>query len=122
MISYKLFLLALFAAFVVLYVVIRLIKQEKLSEEYSSIWIAVSLLIVVAALFLNTFLDLYSFLKGDNGSGPEIVLFFMVTFLLLFLIFISTKLSLYKKGIHVLSQELGLLRLEIEKIKKEEDD
>jgi hypothetical protein len=102
--------------------VIRLIKQEKLSEEYSSIWIAVSLLIVVATLFLNTFLDLYSFLKGDNGSGPEIVLFFMVTFLLLFLIFISTKLSLYKKGIHVLSQELGLLRLEIEKIKKEEDD
>ena len=122
MISYKLILLALFTAFFVFFFVIRLIKQEKLSEEYSSIWIVVSLLIVVTTFFLNTFLDIYSFLKGDSGSGPEIILFFIMTFLLLFLIFVSTKLSSYKKGINVLSQELSLLKLEIEKIKVRENE
>lgn len=119
MISVKLYLLSLIFAFIILYTVIKLVKSEKLSEEYSSIWILVSIFILLFTLFSNYFLDFYAFVKGSSGSGPEIVLFFTSVFLLFFLILISTKLSQYKKNIHNLSQELGLLRFELEKFKKE---
>ncbi len=109
MMTYKLLFLGLIVSFLILGVAIVLIKKNKLSEEYSSIWIILSFVIVLATLFSNQILSLYSKIKGQEGTGPEVLLFFSLIFVVFFLIFLSVKLSTYKKRIVRLTQEVALL-------------
>jgi hypothetical protein len=114
--SYKLFLLGLLSAVTIVTTVIFLIKKQKLSEEYSSIWIVVSGFIFVSTLFSQHILATYAWIKGDEGSGPEILLFFSLVFIVFFLIFVSVKLSKYKRNIVALTQEVGLLKEKLESL------
>jgi len=90
-----------------------LIKRGRLAEEYSLIWISVGIFVFLGTLFAQKILALYTFLKGDD-SGPKAALFFAVVFVVFFLIFVSVKLSDYKKAITKLTMETAMLRQRIE--------
>ena len=108
--SFQLLCIALVSAFLIFFTVIQLIRRQRLSEEYSSMWLLVSALIITSALLSERIIVVYSWFKGDDGSGYEILLFFALVFLVFMLMYMSVKLSDYKKNIVRLSQEIGLLK------------
>ncbi|MFN8370472.1 MAG: DUF2304 domain-containing protein [Bacteriovoracaceae bacterium] len=111
--SVKLYFLVCLFVFAVLTTIFYLIKKNKLSEDFSSIWLFVALLLFGSTLFFNQFLAIYSLFKGDSGSGPEILILLCLVFVLFFLILVSVKLSISKKEIVRLSQHIGILELKI---------
>lgn len=112
--SFKLLVLGLFAALAVAATVLVLIKKNKIAEEYASIWISISVLTVLSVLFSQTLVEAYAFLKGEDGGGPEILLFGSLVVVVFFLLFISVKLSGHERAIVRLTQEIGLLRASLE--------
>lgn len=116
--SDKLLVFAILCALLIAAVVLSLIKKNRLAEEYSSSWLLVAFVTLIASVFSNQIVGLYGLLKGEAGSGPEILLFFALLFLLFFLMYVSVKLSDYKKNIVSLSQEVGNLKYEITALKQ----
>ncbi|MEQ9009451.1 MAG: DUF2304 domain-containing protein [Ekhidna sp.] len=108
--SSTLYLIILATALCIIAVILGLIRYGKLSEEYSLIWLTISFLILISTIFSNQIIDLYSFIKGEAGGGPEILLFGGVVFNVLFLILVSVKLSDLKNRSKTLTQQLALLK------------
>jgi hypothetical protein len=117
----KLVLLAVSCALLIAATAAHLIKRNRLSEEYSTIWIVTSLLVLGATIFSRPILRAYSYFKESAGSGPEILLFFALVFIVFFLMLVSVKLSEYKRSLVRLTQELGLLRHELGRRRQREE-
>ena len=119
--SNKLLIFAILCSLLISTVVLSLIKKNRLAEEYSSTWLLVAFFALLASIFSKQIVGLYSLLKGEAGSGPEILLFFALLFLLFFLMYVSVKMSDYKKNIVSLSQEVGTLKYEIATLRQKLD-
>ncbi|BDU51130.1 DUF2304 domain-containing protein [Haliovirga abyssi] len=91
--------------------IIKLVRDRKLKEEYSLLWLILGFIFFIISLFPN----LISFLNNLIGiSNPVYTLFFgAIIFLVIYSAHISIKISTYEDKIKNLAQELSILKNEI---------
>lgn len=104
-----------FAAVGLALYVLDLVRRRKLSEEYSFLWVAAS--VVVAVLGFSTpLLSGITHALGILYEGST-VFFCGLAFAIATLLYLSVKLSRLGQENHWLTRELAFLRLEVERLR-----
>lgn len=108
------------AAVLLLLLVVELVRRRRLKEEYSVLWIATA----VCLLILSTWFDLLTGLtKLIGGVAPTSTLFFFgLLFVVVVLLHFSVRISLLERRFTAIVQEIGLLSLERERRGDARDD
>ena len=109
-ISQKLF--ALFICLLVFLVTVAMVRQRRLREEYSVLWLCTSLVMFVLVLRYDWLVGLTELI---GAALPTTTLFLSsIVFLVLLAVQFSMKLSRLSDQVKDLAQENALLRAEIE--------
>lgn len=103
---------ALGAVALALYV-LDLVRRRRLSEEYSLLWVITST--TIALLGFSTPLLLWvTQVLGITGGAASTVFAFGLAFAMAMLLYLSVKISRLAQQNHALTQELALLRFQVE--------
>jgi hypothetical protein len=108
---------AIITALVLLGLIVYLIRKRKLREEYALLWLAVGAGVIVLAVWYGL-LEWITQLIGAVDPTSTLFIFSLI-FLLIISIHFSVVNSKMKDQIRDLTQEIGLLRSELEQ--KDED-
>lgn len=100
-----------------LFLVIELIRRGKLKIEFSLLWFFMSVLFLFVSI-LRGLLDKFSYIVGI-GYPPSALFLILLLGLIMILIHFSTVISNLKEAKKTLTQRIGLLEIEIERLKKE---
>lgn len=100
-----------------LFLVIELIRRGKLKIEFSLLWFFMSVLFLFVSIFRGL-LDKFSYMVGI-GYPPSALFLILLLGLIMILIHFSTVISNLKEAKKTLAQRIGLLEIEIERLKKE---
>lgn len=106
-------IVALGAVALALYV-LDLVRRRRLSEEYSLLWVIATSTIALLG-FCTPLLLFVTGLLGIVGGAASTVFAFGLGFALLMLLYLSTKMSRLAQQNHALTQELALLRHDLER-------
>ncbi len=104
------------SAFLLL-LVIELIRRGKLKIEFSLLWVFMSALFLLVSIFRGL-LDKFSYMVGI-GYPPSALFLILLLGLIMILIHFSTVISNLKEAKKALTQRIGLLEIEIKKLKEE---
>ncbi len=104
------------SAFLIIFV-IELIRRGKLKIEFSLLWLFMSVLFLFVSIFRGL-LDKFSYLLGI-GYPPSALFLILLLGLIMILIHFSTVISNLKEAKKTLTQRVGLLEIEIKKLKEE---
>jgi hypothetical protein len=96
----------------VLVLVINLVRKRQLQERYALLWILAGLGLTLAPLFINQ-IDQVAYALGF-AYPPALLLMVAVIGLLLIIFQLSLTLSRNSDQLKIMSQELGLLRHDME--------
>jgi hypothetical protein len=96
----------------VLIFVINMVRTRRLQERYALLWLLAGLVLTIAPLFANQ-LDRLATAMGF-GYAPALLLMLAVIGLLLMIFQITLTITSQSEHLKVLTQELGLLRQEVE--------
>lgn len=101
-------IVAILIALSVFFVILELVRRRKLREEYSWLWLATGMMLVVLTLWY----DLLVWITGLIGAmAPTSTLFFFgLIFLMLVCIQFSMRISKLTNQVKDLAQEVTLLR------------
>lgn len=95
--------------------IVSMIKKKKLELKYALTWIVTSLLFIILSLFPGILYFISSLL---HIKEPVNALFLLIIFFLLIIIFTLTiALSKSSNRVAALTQEVGLLKLDHDKLK-----
>lgn len=111
-IPYRLQILAVVIALLFMLFVFRLITKGKLREEYSFVWIACTVLLLIFSIWRNG-LDVIAKLLGIYYA-PALVFIAAIFAIIIFLVHLSVVNSKQHEQIKILTQELALLRKKME--------
>lgn len=103
--------LALIISVVLVILIIELVRRRKLREEYSWLWLSLSAMMFVLALWPGL-LDLITDLIGAVLSTSTLF-FFALIFLILINIQFSVEISSLRNQVKNLAQQLGILESSI---------
>lgn len=117
-IPYKIQIISIIGSLLFMLVIFRLIVKGKLREEYSIIWIACTILLLIFAIWRNG-LDLIAKLLGIYYA-PALIFLGAIFAIIIFLVHLSVVNSKLQKQIKDLAQEFALLKSE--KNNKDEDE
>jgi hypothetical protein len=106
------FILGLF----VLAFVINMVRTRKLQERYALLWVLAAAGLALAPIFIHT-IDRLAYALGVEYP-PALLLALAVIALMLIILQLSLSMSLQADQIKVLTQELGLLRQELEEMRQ----
>lgn len=109
----RLFLLA--GGIIILGLVINLVRTRRLKEEFALLWLIAAVLMVLAPLGLVDLLDMLAYAVGIEYP-PALILTLAVVCLLGILFQFSLRISHFSDQIKMLTQEIALLRHEIEEL------
>ena len=104
--------IAALGAVVLAFVVLDLVRRRKLSEEYSLLWVACTVLLAILG-FSTPLLVWVTDLLGMTGAAST-VFAFGLAFVIAVLLYLSVKLSRLGADQQLLARELALLRHELE--------
>jgi hypothetical protein len=90
--------------------VIELVRRRRLKEEYSVLWIATSVVILVLSVWFELLLKITDVIGAVLPSSS--LFFFGLAFALLMLLHFSVRVSELERTITVLVQEVGLMRVQ----------
>ncbi len=99
-----------------LIVVIELVRKNKLLEQYSLLWIFMSIILLVLSSTPKIINTLAKWL--DIKNPPSFLFLFGLVYLLIYNLHITTVVSKQSKKITRLAQEIALLKEEMENNKK----
>jgi hypothetical protein len=105
------FILGLF----VLAFVINMVRTRKLQERYALLWVLAALGLALAPIFIHV-IDQLAYALGVEYP-PALLLALSVIALMLIILQLSLSLSHQADQIKVLTQELGLLRQELDEMR-----
>jgi len=105
---------------IVLVTVINLLRKRRLKEEYALLWLLAALSLVLAP-FLIDILDQIAFFLGVEYP-PALFLGIGIIGLLLIIFQLSLNISRFSDQIRVLTQEIAILRQQIEAMQREGSD
>lgn len=112
--SIKLFLLLLILLQLIL--IIHTIKSRKMSMRYGSFWICILMLMSVAVIFPNIFINLSDFFGFEAASNMVFIIGFFFLFYIIFILTMS--LSKQHSTIKSLTQEISILKESVNKNEK----
>ena len=100
----------------VLLFVLNLVRTKKLKEEFALLWLLTAVVLVLTPLFID-YLDLVA--HGLGIEYPPAFIFLLAIISLLFVLFqFSMRISSFSEQIKVLTQEVALLRAQIEELER----
>lgn len=102
----------IFLGLAVLIFVVNLVRRRQMQERYALLWILAGLGLTIAPLLINQ-LDQLAYALGF-AYPPALLLMLAVIGLLLIILQLSLNISRNSDQLKVMSQELGLLRYEVE--------
>ncbi len=114
---FRIQIIGIIGSIFLLFLVIELIRRGKLRIEFSLLWFFISVLFLFVSIF-RSLLDKFSYLVGI-GYPPSALFLILLLGLIMILIHFSTVISNLKEAKKVLTQRVGLLEIEIERLKKE---
>ena len=103
----------------VLAFVLNLVRRRRLQERYALLWLLAGVGLTLAPVFINQF-DRVAYVLGF-AYPPALLLMLAVVGLLLIIFQLSMTISRNSDHLKVLTQELGLLRHEVERLGAEID-
>lgn len=106
-------IVAIFIAVSIFIVILELVRRRKLREEYSWLWLLTGAFIIVLALWHELLVKLTHFIGAVLPTST--LFFFSVIFLMLLCLQFSVRISKLFDQVKNLSQELTILKSEIEK-------
>ena len=107
--------IAIIGSFIFILFIVELIRKKKLKEEYSFLWLALGFTFLFLSIWRGS-LDILAFFLGV-AYVPAALFIILFAVLIIILIHFSMVISKMKEYIKVLVQEIGLLKLELDKIK-----
>jgi hypothetical protein len=110
---YKIQVLSILFSLAFMYFIFRLIVKGKLREEYSVIWIVLTLILILLSIFRTTLDEIAGFLGVFYSPSLLFLLGFMAV--VSFLVHLSIVNSRQHNQIKNLTQEISLLKFKIEK-------
>ena len=105
---------ALIVSVLVIAFIINMVRQRRLREEYSVLWLATSLVMLVLILKYQ-WLVILTYLIGATTTTTTLFLFALI-FLILLAVQFCIKISRLTDQVKNLSQENALMKLEIENL------
>lgn len=102
----------LVCAAVALTFMVELLRRRQIKEKYAVLWLAVSVVMVVLAVYPPLLKDVAR--KFGVVDPPNLLLFVAVLFLLVVCVHLSWEVSRLEDRSRALAEELGLLRLQLE--------
>jgi hypothetical protein len=100
----------------VLLFVINLVRTRKLQERYAILWLLAGISLVIAPLIIH-WLDRIAYALGFDYP-PALLLLLAIVGLLLIIFQLSLSISQNATHLKVLTQEIGLLRQEVEELEE----
>ncbi|MDQ1235817.1 hypothetical protein QE450_003315 [Paenibacillus sp. SORGH_AS306] len=118
MVSLKLQIILLLGSLVGFFILINLIRKYTLELKYSILWFIVTILSIILAIFPK----LFTYISHIMGIELPVNALFLLTLLGTIMIMFSLTLEVSKSTIKIkeLSQEIGILRYELEKMKEKD--
>ncbi|WP_339243665.1 DUF2304 domain-containing protein [Paenibacillus sp. FSL F4-0243] len=115
MISLKLQLTLIISSLIVFFVLLNMIRKYRLELKYALIWLAMSLLIIILAIFPK--ISVYT--AHSIGIETPVNVLFLLFILSNFTISFSMTIVISKNASKItkLTQELGLIKMDIEQLK-----
>lgn len=111
-IPYRLQIMAVVVAVIFMFFIFRLITRGKLREEYSFVWIGCTALLLIFSIW-RTGLDVIAKLLGIYYA-PALVFMAAIFAIIIFLVHLSVINSKQHEQIKTLTQELALLKKQID--------
>ena len=109
-------IIAIIGSITLLVFIFRLIQRKKLNENYAIWWVFFGAVFCVLSVWRDA-LDLFAQSVGIAYPPTALFLVFMMAVLLILIQF-SLVISRLSEGNKKLSQDIGLLQAEVEKLKK----
>jgi len=105
-------ILAIIGSLLLIGFIVELIRRKRLREEFSILWLAMSLVFLVLSIFRG-WLDKFSYLVGISYP-PAALFLILIMGLAVILVHFSVAISELKDTQKRLVQEIGLLRAALE--------
>lgn len=118
MVSFKLQIFLLLASIICFFLLINLIRKYSIELKYSMLW----LIVMLISIFLSIFPKSFTFISNLIGIELPVNALFLLSIFGIMMIMFSLTLEVSKSTMKIkeLSQEVGLLRNELEKLKIKE--
>jgi hypothetical protein len=107
MISTNLRIIAIAGSLTLLIFIVELVRRRQLKEEYSVLWVATALTLLLLAAWGGLLRDLAHFI-GANSQASALY-FFGILFVVFLLLHFSVRVSNLERRVIVLLQEIALL-------------
>lgn len=108
MISTNLRIVAIAGSLTLLIFIVELVRRRRLKEEYSVLWVATSLTLLLLAVWGGLLHALAHFIGADSQAST--LYFFGLLFVVFLLLHFSVRVSNLERRVIVLLQEVALLR------------
>lgn len=112
-------IISVLVSILLILVVLSLIRQRRLREEYSILWIAGSLVLIVFSVWRNL-VDIIADLVGV-AYAPAILLLIGIFFGVLMFLHITVVVSKQSDENKTLAQEIALLKDRLEELEKQKN-
>ncbi len=111
--------LAIGAAVIALLVILELVRRRRLGEEYSLLWLATAVVMLVVGVWREL---LHSLAAAVGIFHPPNLLFLLAALFLLFIqLYLSTVITRLTQENKDIAQQVALLRYEVERLRGEQD-
>jgi hypothetical protein len=107
MISANLRIIAIAGSLTLLIFIVELVRRRRLKEEYSVLWVATALALLLLAVWGRLLRDLAHFIGADSQAST--LYFFGLLFVVFLLLHFSVRVSNLERRVIVLLQEIALL-------------
>lgn len=107
MISTNLRIVAIAGSLALLIFVVELVRRRRLKEEYSVLWVATALTLLLLASWGGLLRDLAQLIGADSQAST--LYFFSIIFIAFLLLHFSVRVSNLERRVVVLLQEVALL-------------
>lgn len=109
--------LAIGAAVIALLVILELVRRRRLGEEYSLLWLATAIVMLVVGVWREL---LHSLAAAVGIFHPPNLLFLLAALFLLFIqLYLSTVITKLTQENKEIAQQVALLRYEVERLRGE---
>lgn len=110
-------ILSIIGSLAIIFFLIELVRSRRLKESYSLLWFGIAFIFLLLSLWRNLLAFLASLMGVDYPPAALFLILIMGLYLLS--IHFSIVISRLSEENKDLSQEIGLAKLEIEKLKEE---
>jgi hypothetical protein len=113
-------LFGLAASVAVLLFVLELVRQRKLREDYSLLWLATAFVLIFLSIS-RPLLDTFAALLGVVTYPPAALFLVAIIFMLVILLHFSTVLTRLARENKEIAQQMAILRWQLEQAKRASD-